>query len=528
MESVIMNLPLYVLADSYKLGHIVQYPEGTTKVYSNFTPRSARHFLNIAPGDLKDDTIVAYGMYDAVRTILNIDDYFWWSEISHIFEGFYTPFSEDTKLLRQRFDELDQMGFLPLEIKALPEGTLVKPGTPVLTITNTDGRFAFLVNFLEDLLSNLIWKPMTVATTARLYRKLFEKYAELTGAPSWFVDFQGHDFSMRGMSGPEDAARSGVGHLLFFTGTDNLAATYYAQSRYVIGDELVGASVPATEHSVMCAGGQDTEMETYRRLIEDLYPSGIVAIVSDTWDFFKVLTEIAPTLKDKIMGRDGKVVFRPDSGDPVDIVAGTAKVIHPEKGEFICDQDPGVYIVDGIYYWWTGNYSLDEPIILEIKDPTPQMKGAIEVLWDEFGGVLSNKGYKMLDEHVGLIYGDSITLDRASRILERLERKGFASSNIVFGIGSFTYQHTTRDTLGCAMKATYAVVSGEERELEKKPVTDPTKKSHRGLLRVNEDGSVQDQCTWGEESGGLLRTIYKDGELADLPKFSEIRVRAQA
>ncbi len=247
-------------------------------------------------------------------------------------------------------------------------------------------------------------------------------------------------------------------------------------------------SVPATEHSVMCMGTQNNEIDTFRRLIEETYPKGIVSIVSDTWDFWKVITEFLPILKEKILARDGKVVIRPDSGDPVKIICG----------------DP------------------DAPV------NTPAYKGAVECLWEIFGGTYTAKNYKLLDEHIGLIYGDSITLERCEAICQQLKAKGFASSNLVFGIGSYTYQYVTRDTFGFAMKATYGEVNGEGRAIFKNPKTDDgTKISAKGLIRL--DGtktavlSMQDEVSKEVEKSGLLEVVYTDGQLVKETSLGEIR-----
>ena len=283
--------------------------------------------------------------------------------------------------------------------------------------------------------------------------------------------------------------------MLSFLGTDTIVAIDYLERYYTRnGDNtFIGGSVPATEHSVMCMGGKDDEIGTFRRLITESYPTGIVSIVSDTWDFWKVLTEFTVTLKDEILNRqpdelgNAKVVFRPDSGDPVHIICGDPNA------------EPG----------------------------SPEHKGAVECLWDVFGGTVTPKGYKLLDKHVGVIYGDSITLDRAVRILNGLEAKGFASGNIVFGIGSFTYQHVTRDSYGSAIKATFGVVNGEDRILFKEPKTDNgTKNSARGLLRVdkNEEGEfVLSEMVSREQEGGMLKTVFKDGDCKNFQSLSTIR-----
>jgi len=308
------------------------------------------------------------------------------------------------------------------------------------------------------------------------------------------IPIQAHDFSFRGMSGAEDAAQSGIGHLTSFSGTDSVAAIDYVEDYYG-SEDVVGVSVPATEHSVMCMGTKDDEIETFRRLINELYPSGIVSIVSDTWDFWKVITEFAVTLKEDILSRTpnaiglAKTVFRPDSGDPIKIICGDDAA---EVG-------------------------------------SPEYKGAVQCLWETFGGTETEQGYKLLNERVGLIYGDSITLERAKAILEGLERKGFASTNIVFGVGSYTYQFMTRDTFGFAIKATWGQVQGEGRDIFKDPKTDDgQKRSAAGLLRVEEteDGfQLFDRQTLEQEKGGAFKTVFENGKLTSKTTFDDIRAR---
>lgn len=482
------------LIDFYKSGHIYQYPEGTELVYSNFTPRSYKHATNVLSD--YDGKVVFFGLQGVVQWLLRD----LWNE-----EFFCQPKGVVVERYRRRMDSalgpgavkpdhiaaLHDLGYLPIKIKALKEGSRVNTRIPLWTIRNTLPEFYWLTNYLETMLSAETWKVMTSATTAYEYRRLLEKYARITGSDLGFVDWQAHGFEMRGMSGVHDAAQSGVGHLLSFTGTDTIPAIDYAEEYYGANaeTELVGGSVPATEHSVMCMGGMDDEVATFRRLVTEVYPVGIVSIVSDTWDFFNVVTNTAATLKDEIMAREGKVVFRPDSGNPVDIICGT----YPEL----------------------------------ISNGTPEQKGAIECLWDTFGGTITKEGYRLLDSHVGVIYGDSITLKIAEDICERLRLKGFASGNVVFGVGSFTYQFVSRDTFGTAIKATFGVVNGEERELYKDPKTDDgVKKSARGLLRVekeNGDYVLYDQQTLEEEAEGLMETVFEDSTLIRHQTLSEIR-----
>jgi nicotinamide phosphoribosyltransferase len=394
------------------------------------------------------------------------------------------------------FEALHDLGCLPIAVKALPEGSLVPMKVPVLTIYNTHPDFYWITNYLETIISNLLWKPMTSATIAHEYRKVLTKWQEKTDAErGWFIDWQGHDFSMRGMDSVEAVISSGLGHLTSFSGTDSLPAIYGARKHYG-ATEFVGGSVNATEHSVMCAGGKEDEVETFRRLLET-YPTGILSVVSDTWDLWKVCTEHVVTLKEEILARDGKLVIRPDSGDPVDILCGNGREV-----DYYND-------VDGREHC--------------------ESKGVIELLWDVFGGTINAQGYKVIDPHIGAIYGDSITIDRADEICRRLEGKGFASTNVVLGIGSFTYQYNTRDTFGFAMKATYVDVNGEAREIFKDPITDDgTKKSATGLLHVtkaNNEYMLVDKVSWAEEDGGELQVIYHNGQFENQTTLTEIKNR---
>jgi nicotinamide phosphoribosyltransferase len=512
---VINFLPV-LLKDFYKVQHKIQYPSNTTLIYSNLTPRSSR-IEGI-------DSVVAFGYQYFVKEYL---------QRQFDLNFFERPRDAVVAIYKRRIDnalgpgtdcshigELHELGYLPLSVKAVPEGTLVPLRVPVLTIRNTDPKFFWLTNMLETLLSNVLWMASTSATTAFRYRKTFEEYAKLTGADPAFIPWQGHDFSFRGMSGVEAACLSGAGHLLSFTGTDTIPAIDFLEEYYGANSdtELVGGSVPATEHSVMCMGEEDGEFETFKRLITETYPTGIVSVVSDTWDFWKVLTDYLPRLRDVVKGRDGKLVIRPDSGDPVKIICG---------------------------------------------DPTSSAdaarKGAIRVLYEVFGGSSTRTGHLVLDPHIGLIYGDSITPERQTEILSRLAASGFASSNVVLGIGSYTYQHVTRDTYGWAMKATYGelldskecvvtnntvVVCDKKtrgcarihtipKPIFKSPKTDNgVKNSAKGLLMVNSfplDNGGQprliEDVSWSQEATGLLKPIYLNGAQYNTQTLGQIRAR---
>jgi nicotinamide phosphoribosyltransferase len=482
-----------LLKDGYKVGHKFQYPVGTTLVYSNLTPRKARN--------AETNEIIFFGLQYFVKEYL----------IRQYNEEFFSrPKAEVLAAYARRMDnylgkdsitydhigQLHDLGYLPLEIKALPEGSAVPMRVPIFTIKNTLPDFFWLTNMLETVLSAVLWKPSTSATTAFEYLKTFTRYAKDTvGDDLSFIPWQGHDFSFRGMSGIEDAVMSGAGHLLSFSGTDTIPAIDFLEQYYNADceKELIGGSVPATEHSVMCMGTQGDEIGTFERLVSEVYPAGIVSIVSDTWDFWQVITDFLPRLKSLILARNGKVVIRPDSGDPVKIIIG----------------DPSAAV------------------------GSPEYKGAIDCMWETFGGITTPRGYKLLDPHIGLIYGDSITTERQLEILEGLKKKGFASYNVVLGIGSFTYEYVTRDSFGFAMKATYGEVNGVGRDIFKDPKTDDgTKKSAKGLMQVYRDPAsgklaLKDQCSWEEEGKGELKTVFKDGKLLVDWTLAEVRAKVR-
>lgn len=549
------NLPSTLLCDFYKTSHKAVYPKGTEVIYSTFTPRSNKYFP-IA------NEVVVFGIQGFVKKYL----------VEYFNENFFKRTKDEVvneynRIIKftlgeqyvdsEHIEKLHDLGYLPIKLKALKEGTLSPIKVPVMTIENTHPDFFWLTNYLETLISTEIWQPMTSATISHQYRKLFEEYALKTVGNTLGVDFQGHDFSMRGMSSLESAMTSGAGHLLSFTGTDTIPAILYHEKYYNanVENELVGVSIPATEHSVMSAGtsadGDRDEYETFKRIITEVYPEGFVSVVSDTYDFWKVITETLLQLKEDIMNRDGRLVVRPDSGDPVEIICGTKDIIqlHTLNGDLeqVNDLLQRYFQIDGEevkegtheYKFRIGDnvYVVKATIdqlgggkseILNIRKPTVEEKGLIECLWEIFGGLVTDKGYKVLDSHIGAIYGDSITYERAKEICERLEAKGFASTNVVYGIGSYTFQYNTRDSFGFAMKATYAVINGEEKLLFKDPKTDDgTKRSQRGKVKVYEtNGSIAyvdglyDESNYNDD---LLQDVFVDGKLVRDQSLSEIR-----
>ena len=482
-----MKINPLLYTDGYKVDHRRQYPKGTNLVYSNWTPRKSR-----IPGI---DEVVFFGLQYFIKKYM-IEEFntnFFHrpkSEILGKYERRINNYLGPNAVGSDHIAALHDLGYLPLIIKALPEGVSVPIKVPMFIIYNTKADFFWLTNYFETLLSTTIWMPCNSATIAKAYRQILDRFAAETSSDPEFVNWQGHDFSMRGMAGLEAALMSAAGHLLSFKGTDTIPAIDFLEQYYNANAdlELIGGSVAATEHSVMSMGTTHGEQETFKRLITEVYPDGIISVVSDTWDLWKVLTEYLPNLKQEVLERNGKLVIRPDSGDPVKIICG-----NPEGKNL------------------------------------PEQKGVIELLWDLFGGTINTKGYKELNPHIGAIYGDSITLDRATRICEGLKVKGFASTNIVLGVGSFTYQYNTRDTFGFAMKATYGEINGQGRDIFKDPVTDDgTKKSAKGLIQIQKDHGhyqMKDQVSWQEEAKGELRTVFMDGELLIDDKLEDIRKR---
>jgi nicotinamide phosphoribosyltransferase len=387
--------------------------------------------------------------------------------------------------VQQKIRVLCKLGYFPIEIKSVEEGTILPVRNVVFTVTNTHPDFYWVPGFVESLLLK-IWYSMVVATTSFHYREIVEKYFHDTVPEDMhgLKPFMVHDFGYRGDSSEEGAALSGMCHLANFLGSDTVPARKFAK-RYYNATEPIMLSVPASEHSVMCSFGRENEIDGFRHMM-NLYPTGIVSIVSDTFNLWNVLTHFVDELKSQILSRNGKVVFRPDSGDPEKIICG----------------DP------------SAQYGSNEWL------------GAIRLLDKKFGSTVGSKGYKLLNPCVGLIYGDAMYLARYERTLQRLKELGYAASNLVIGVGGILRNHS-RDTLGCSQKATYVEIAGEPREIEKDPITDHGKKSNKGLMRLMwdaENGYVtEDQVTPSEEQTGLLKTVFKDGQLVEEVTLQDIR-----
>lgn len=581
--------------DGYKLGHGPMYRKGTTQVGSNLTPRTDKIHRRGCTA-FYDGKLVWVGGQAAVQELHEAWQASFFSQskekVVQKYEEFLTDYLGRDLPTSAQMAALHDLGYLPLEFRSLPEGSLVPMGIPVLTITNTLDDFFWLVNYHETPLSTSTWKTATNATIAREYRKICEHYTKLTGCYDAFtVSVMCHDFSMRGMSGIEDAARSGVGHLTQFIGTDTLPAIRHAK-RYYDATGLIGISVPATEHAVtsnniisieqellagtyelnteqalivakMTKAGEDirliAEVMFVYDLITRIVPNGIVSNVSDTYDFWAMVSRGYKYLKDVIMRREGlgpqpgKVVVRPDSGDPVKVICGMSpvcgedgKAIDFESEDAAYDwletedrirqmKDKDCIKIGGVFYGFSAtvydDYTEGCGIDTDVTFDYEVVAGAIRTLYKIFGGTITETGHKLLDSHIGLIYGDSITTKRAEEILRRLAEQGYAAANVVFGVGSFTYQCNTRDTFGFAVKATNSVINGEDVAIFKDPKTDSKKKSAKGRLfvdRVDGEFVLYDNVTKGNEAreGNLLKVFYRDGKFLSRVTLDEIRQRS--
>jgi len=528
-------------SDGYKIGHKKMLAKGTIRLYGTWIPRSTKH---APPGIHK---IVSFGQQLAVTWLHDEFEENFFKMPSDVALKFsrYMSLYLGLEFDGSHFESLHKLGYLPIRIKSLPEGIETLPNVPHMTFINTVDGFGWLTLYLETLISSLAWKSSTSATIALQYRRNLTEWVGKTDPDNaWLIDYLAHDFSARGLS-PWDMLASGLGHATSFRGSDTIivipGAHYYY---YEPADEVCINSVNASEHSV-----STTKIFTVgeQQMITDWlvdFPKGILSVVSDTFDLFKLITEYLPANKKSIMARDGKLVIRPDSGDPVDIICGTCKHVKTlnDIPEFAMEI---FYVEETKKYYETyshGNHGREYDY--REVEPRPKDLGVIQLLWNIFGGAVNNKGYKILDPHIGAIYGDSITLERQVQIYKRLAEKGFASTNIVLGVGSFTYQYNTRDTFGFAAKGAWFEVKEEvgktvdtlepiyeikAYDIYKDPVTDDgTKKSLKGLICVTEDHEVLTQCTWEQEGQGILQVIYENGNFHNQTTLTEIRNRLKS
>ncbi len=525
--------------DVYKMGHIEQYVPGCNKVFSYLITRTDKNYKNV----------LFFGLQYYIKEYLSIK---LTPEMGEEFLEYRKMIlGSNSEKVETEIRKLCKLGYFPVEIKAVPEGTVLPVKNVLMTITNTDPDFHWAVGFIESLILK-VWYPTTVASCCKAYREVVEEYYKQTCSEEnmFLKDFTVHDFGYRGDSSEEGSALSGASHLVSFMGSDTVPALPFVKEYYNADtSNPIMLSVPASEHSVMCSFGRDNEFAAFVNML-DLYPEGIVSIVSDTFDVYKVLTEFAEKLKPRILERKGKVVFRPDSGNPETIICGNItnyENLEKAKKEYGCsisldyphgDRDPKIiYALDeDKYYKLEGYVYFDGKVdVVDIKHseyyPTNEDKGAIRLLDEMFGSTLNSKGFKELNPKIGLIYGDGMYLERYIRTLEKMKDMGYASSNLVIGVGGILRNHS-RDTLGFALKATHVEVDGVPRDIEKDPVTDKGKKSHKGLIKlIKENGTyiTKDNCDSEELESfdNLLVTVFKDGNLEKEYSFEDIKRRAK-
>lgn len=362
-------------------------------------------------------------------------------------------------------------GYLPVRIKAVPEGMIIPTGNVLVTIENTDPNCYWLTSFLETALLRAVWYPTTVATNSYTSKKLILNYLIRNGDPN-LIDFKLHDFGARGVSSLESAAIGGLAHLINFKGTDTISALLAARQYYQ--EPMAGFSIPAMEHSTVTSWGRDHEVDSYRNML-NLYakPGALLACVSDSYDIYQACEKWGTELKEQVIESGATVVIRPDSGNPVEVVSRCA------------------HILDSHY-----------------------------------GSTVNSKGFKVLN-HVRIIQGDGINHDMIGRILHVLEQEGFSADNIAFGQGGGLLQHLNRDTCKFAMKCSSINIGGTWKDVYKDPVTDPGKTSKKGRLQLIQDESgvyhTVAERPWNKD---LLQTVYENGQLLIDLSLEDVRVHA--
>lgn len=460
-----MNDSILFLSDSYKVTHWKQYPPGTEKIYSYFESRGG-----------KFPKTVFFGLQYFLKEYLegarvSAED------IEQASRFYQAHFGQDL-FHREGWEHILRQhgGHLPVSIKAVPEGTVLDTHNVLMTIENTDPACYWLTNFLETLLVQ-VWYPMTVATLSYHMREMILDYLQRTGDPSG-IDFKLHDFGFRGVSSVESAGLGGAAHLLNFQGTDTVAGIRLAQRYYGrdLASPMFGFSIPASEHSTITAWGREKEPQAMANMLEQ-YPAGLVACVSDSYNIFLACEEVwGRQLKEKILGRDGTLVVRPDSGSP-------------------------------------------PVIVLQVLD----------ILGKNLGYTVNEKGFRVLPPQVRVIQGDGIDLQMCRAILSSLHIRGWSADNIAFGMGGALLQKLDRDTQKCAFKCAAATIDGEEREVFKAPVTDPGKRSKAGRLKLvaETDGTFHTVAT---QEGGedQLVEVFRDGRLLQDYSFEQVRERVKS
>ena len=483
------NIHPMLLVDFYKSVHDLMLPKGITKSVSYFTPRMSR--IN------RWNEVVMFGLQGFIKTYLI--DYF----NKEFFEKSLEEVMREYKRILDnslgtdaykpdKIEKLHNLGYLPIEIVAVPEGTKVPMHVPMFGITNTHSDFAWLPQALESLISAEMWHPMIAATVGATYREIVNKYYDLTCDDNVSKAKALGAFDFRGEECLQSAIKAGAGWCLSFLNTATVPTIPYLENYYNCDctKEPVAFGSPSTEHAVMCSNyAVDGDEETLlRRLLTEIYPNTSFSAVLDSYDYWNVIDNILPKLHKEIMEHNGCMLMRGDSGDCVEVVTKT-----------------------------------------------------VFKLWEQFGGTINSKGYKVLDSHVKAIYGDSITVQRCEEIYKILEENGFACSNVALGVGSFSFQCIeedgelkpfTRDTFSSCIKATYCEINGEPYPIFKNPKDGGFKKSQKGCCIVTEDENGKltytDEYTWEEVNSSFvneLKTVFIDSKMVKEYTLAEIRDR---
>lgn len=483
--------------DVYKIGHPFQYPENLTNLWSNTTARKSR-----IPGV---NFVVNFGLQVFIKEVLiqQFNENFFNKPKQEVLDEYHEVVKSSIGELPslQHISDLHDLQYLPIEIRALPEGSIVPIGVPLDVFTSTHPKFAWLASYLETKRQNYTWRMSTAATISYIFKQRFVAAAKTTGYDLGFTNFQGHNFSMRGCSGSDDAIFVDLGHCLNFLGSDTVPGILAARKFYNAGT-FVSGSVPATEHTVAQSSiiyeahkqgvtelSRDTlikfEIDYLRRLLVDLYPDRVFSYVADTYDFWHLVDVVIPELKDEIAKRTLPLVLRPDSGNPADILCG----------------DPTAPVGSSEY------------------------KGLMETLIDLFGYTTTKQDYKLLNPCISAIYGDSITLETQQDIINRLIAKKICPT-MVLGMGSFLYVYNTRDTFGFAQKATANRFGSDLVASFKDPKTgDGMKTSRKGLLLVDDLYNVTENVSLEEfeSDANNLKLIFKNGKLLVDYNFEDLR-----
>ena len=461
---------LILMADAYKYSHHKLYYPGTNKIYSYLESRGGKFKETVFYG-------LQYYLKEYLEGVVITQE-----DIDEAAEFLPQVFGRNDVFDKAKFQYIvdNYNGKLPVRIKAVPEGTSVPVSNVLMTIESTDPKCFWLTNFLETLLMQ-IWYPSTVATLSREIKKVVTQYFDETATEEAKagIDFVLNDFGFRGVSSSESAGLGGSAHLINFLGSDTLIGSVYAK-RYYGAEKAPGLSVPATEHSICTLKGEKGELDIFKHIL-DTFPTGIVACVSDSFNIFRACSEYwGEELKDQILKRDGVLVIRPDSGDPVQTLLAIFKI-----------------------------------------------------LFEKFGYTTNEKGFKVLPPQVRVIQGDGVNYDSIIEVFQALKENGISAENLVLGMGGALLQKLDRDTQKYALKCSYAEINGEAIDVQKSPtemnekgeIVGSFKKSKAGKLKLikiaGEYKTVREQEY--PDKDDILETVFENGKIVKVYTFNEIK-----